>query len=387
MKFIENNKTLLASGLALAVFVFAGEYALASIPKTVELNIDETITEVETQAKTVEELLLEKGYQLDNLQVLTELDKEVKNKLQVVANTQKDVLFENQGQNLNVTTYANSVEDFLAENNITVDSDDILSPELTTKLTDSQTIRFDDVVVENYTVSEEIAFTENVEYSFDHDYGYDEVETPGVNGSKDLHMIKTIVNDVEVSNVLDTETVTLEPVEQVRVIGTRQVVEKEIERDLIENSNSSMYKGETNVIQAGSNGIKELVYENKGGEDVTLVSERVITEPVDRIVEYGTKTKAPTSPRLYSLRDLQFHGVIRWGGYKFTYYSQQVLPGGGLRIPGRHINAGGYVADGDGYIVIANDAPKGTIINTPFGYKGKVYDRGTYGNHMDVYTR
>lgn len=89
----------------------------------------------------------------------------------------------------------------------------------------------------------------------------------------------------------------------------------------------------------------------------------------------------------YSLKELQFHGVINWGGYKFTYYSQSVLPGGGLSIPGRHINAGGYVADKDGYIVLANDAPKGTIINTPFGYKGKVYDRGTYGNHFDVYTK
>lgn len=90
---------------------------------------------------------------------------------------------------------------------------------------------------------------------------------------------------------------------------------------------------------------------------------------------------------LYSLRDLRFHGVINWGGYKFTYYSQSVLPGGGLRIPGRHVNESGYVADADGYIVLANSAPIGTIIPTPFGYYGKVYDRGTYGNHFDVYTR
>lgn len=90
---------------------------------------------------------------------------------------------------------------------------------------------------------------------------------------------------------------------------------------------------------------------------------------------------------LFTLRDLQFRGIINWGGMKFTYYSQQVLPGGGLRIPGRHVNAGGFVSDGDGYIVIANSAPLGTVISTPFGYPGKVYDRGTAGNHMDVYTR
>ena len=101
----------------------------------------------------------------------------------------------------------------------------------------------------------------------------------------------------------------------------------------------------------------------------------------------SVKEKTPEAPRIYSLRDLQFQGVINWSGYKFTYYSQSVLPGPGLRIPGRHVNEAGYVADGDGYIVLANDAPKGTVIPTPFGYMGKVYDRGTVGNHFDVYTR
>lgn len=97
--------------------------------------------------------------------------------------------------------------------------------------------------------------------------------------------------------------------------------------------------------------------------------------------------KEPIAPCLYSLSDFRFQGVVYWSGYKFTYYSQSVLPGSGLRIPGRHVNDAGFVADGDGYIVLANDAPKGTIIPTPFGCYGKVYDRGTSGNHFDVYTR
>lgn len=62
-----------------------------------------------------------------------------------------------------------------------------------------------------------------------------------------------------------------------------------------------------------------------------------------------------------------------------------MLPGGGLNIPGRHVS-GGFVRDGNGYIVLANDAPKGTIIETPFG-AGMVYDRGTYGSHIDVYVQ
>ena len=89
-----------------------------------------------------------------------------------------------------------------------------------------------------------------------------------------------------------------------------------------------------------------------------------------------------STERLYSLSDFMFRGVVYWNDYKFTYYSQSVLPGGGLSIPGRHVNADGYVSDGDGYIVLAGSAPLGTVYDTPFGYQGKIYDRG---NHLDVY--
>lgn len=90
---------------------------------------------------------------------------------------------------------------------------------------------------------------------------------------------------------------------------------------------------------------------------------------------------------LYTLADFMFQGAISWGGYKFTYYSQQVLPGEGLAVPGRHVNAAGYVSDADGYVVLAGSAPKGTVFETPFGYQGKIYDRGTVGTHLDVYIR
>ena len=99
-----------------------------------------------------------------------------------------------------------------------------------------------------------------------------------------------------------------------------------------------------------------------------------------------TQTQSQSqSQSLYTLDQFMVMGVVNWNGYKYTYYSQSVLPGNGLSIPGRHVNQYGYVCDGDGYIVLANDAPKGTIFPTPFGAPGKVYDRGTSGNHLDVY--
>jgi len=78
-------------------------------------------------------------------------------------------------------------------------------------------------------------------------------------------------------------------------------------------------------------------------------------------------------------------GVNYYNGHRETWYSQKVLPGGGLQIPGRHVDNRGLVCDGDGYICVAsNDYPKGTIVETSLG-AGKVYDCGCPKNTIDIY--
>lgn len=120
-----------------------------------------------------------------------------------------------------------------------------------------------------------------------------------------------------------------------------------------------------------------------GSEDANDV------EPVEEAVDNNATNEgvafysAPQTSSSYE--EFMATGVVNSDGYKYTYYSQSVLPGGGLNIPGRHVSDG-FVRDGNGYIVLANDAPKGTIIETPFG-AGMVYDRGTVGSHIDVYVQ
>lgn len=92
------------------------------------------------------------------------------------------------------------------------------------------------------------------------------------------------------------------------------------------------------------------------------------------------------SPYLYSPSDFMVMGVLNWGGYRWTWYSQRVLPGGGLNIPGRHVDGNGYVSDGEGYICLAsNDLPYGTVVDTPLGKPGRVYDCGCASGTLDVY--
>ena len=79
-------------------------------------------------------------------------------------------------------------------------------------------------------------------------------------------------------------------------------------------------------------------------------------------------------------------GRIWYNGHTETYYSQKVLPGDGLAIPGRHIASDGTIRDADGYIVVASDDyPKGTVVETSLG-SGKVYDTGSGSGNIDLYT-
>ena len=78
-------------------------------------------------------------------------------------------------------------------------------------------------------------------------------------------------------------------------------------------------------------------------------------------------------------------GVVYYNGHRETWYSQKVLPGGGLKIPGRHVDSRGLVCDSDGYICVASsDLAKGTIVETSLGI-GKVYDSGCASGTIDIY--
>ena len=94
------------------------------------------------------------------------------------------------------------------------------------------------------------------------------------------------------------------------------------------------------------------------------------------------------SPKKYRGSYFRSAGVIWWRDQKFTWYSQRILPGYGLRIPGRHLDGQGFVCDGKGYIVLgSNTANRGKIIATPFGRYGKVYDAGAVGTYwFDCFT-
>lgn len=81
-------------------------------------------------------------------------------------------------------------------------------------------------------------------------------------------------------------------------------------------------------------------------------------------------------------------GVVYYNGHKETWYSENVLSGNRLNIPGRHVASDGTIRDIDGYIVVAAASDymsKGTTLMTTLG-PAKVYDTARDFGNIDIYT-
>lgn len=121
----------------------------------------------------------------------------------------------------------------------------------------------------------------------------------------------------------------------------------------------------------------------------TTTTVKLTTKPVKTTKPKETEAqveKSETSETLYSASEFMNMGVIYWNDWRWTWYSEKVLPGGGLNIPGRYVDSSGYICDENDYICLsASSLGKGTIILTPFGKSGKVYDTGCASDTIDVY--
>lgn len=125
---------------------------------------------------------------------------------------------------------------------------------------------------------------------------------------------------------------------------------------------------DTNENLSKENGLKKIEYVSVGGYDHIVMK---YSEP------YNLFSNALTSWR----------GAQYFGGHKETYYSERVLPGYGLRIPGRHVADDGTIRDEEGYIAVAADPAfmsRGSTLMTSLG-PAKVYDTGCAYGTIDIY--
>ena len=214
---------------------------------------------------------------------------------------------------------------------------------------------------------------------------YSHVKADTLTSNKDLKVASSIVNVKSVVSIVNSVTKEEKAAIEAKKAEEEKAAAEKAKKEAEEKEAAEKAKAEAEKAKKEAEEKAAAAEKAKKEAEEKEAAEKAKREDEERIAAELEAQKSAKTEKLFGLDDFMFRGVVYWNGYKFTYYSEKVLPGGGLRIPGRHVNADGYVADEEGYIVLAGDAPMGTVFETPFGYKGKIYDRGTSGNHLDVY--
>lgn len=155
------------------------------------------------------------------------------------------------------------------------------------------------------TETEEIPFTSREEKNADLPEGTRNIKTPGQKGEKTIVYTVTYVDGKETKREKKSETVTKQPVEEVVEVGTKKAAVVTTQELTVTEpipygeqtvTNPDLPEGTRNVKTPGENGEKTVVYTITLTDGVETKrekkSETVTKQPVDKVIEIGTKKAA-----------------------------------------------------------------------------------------------
>lgn len=125
------------------------------------------------------------------------------------------------GQQVTVYTQAKTIAELLKEKGITLAANDTISAVPTTPITAGMTIQIWRNGVQTVTQEQDIPFTTRQVQDTSQPVGYSQVQTPGTVGKEEVTYQINMQNGQEVSRTVIQTVVTQQPSEQVEVVGTK----------------------------------------------------------------------------------------------------------------------------------------------------------------------
>ncbi|GAA4433653.1 resuscitation-promoting factor [Georgenia halophila] len=257
----------------------------------------------------------------------------------VAAQAHKTVEVEVNGQARTVSTWAGSVDGLLADQNIEIGPHDLLAPGGDTALSDDAeivvrtarqvTVEVDGeprqiwttAMTQSDIVSRQFESGRNVTLTASRSFDRTALELPLViDGEAEVvadgeTSRVQLEGSADVADALEAADVELNKKDHVDIAsaddGTVQVIvtrvvngerteTEPIDFETVERNDSSLYEGETRVVQEGAPGERTRTFATitVGGKErtSTLVSNEVTTEPVDRIIAVGTAERPAPEP-------------------------------------------------------------------------------------------
>lgn len=224
------NKTwkFIVLGL-LIVFVAAalllGFYLNQETEYNVNLNLNNNVTDIVTEANTVEELLLKEDISLEkdtyiNVSLGTELD----DNMNIVINSPKTYTISIGNDEFDVQSIHTTVEEVLSDNGITIAEKDYTYPALNSEISQGNRVELYSVrdIVE--TEEEFIPYERVVRKNKNLDLGIEKIVQEGKDGLKEIHISREYVNGKLAGENIVKEEVINEPVTNIVEKGTKAMM-------------------------------------------------------------------------------------------------------------------------------------------------------------------
>ncbi|MDR1825170.1 MAG: ubiquitin-like domain-containing protein [Bifidobacteriaceae bacterium] len=267
--------------VAVTLVAAGGLVGFGAAHKSVTLVVDGHATEVTTFSGSVGGVLAQQGVTVSDRDLVAPgLDAAVPRDGEIVVRTARPLSLVIDGEAKTVWTTAATVEDALADLGVRADevnlsvsrsaSVDRLSDAVTVLTPKAITIKADGVTLDTSTTAATIG---------------EALTQAGVSLGAD-----DVVYPVTTAEAWDGAAITV-----TRAQVTSGTVSEVLPFEHVEQDDSSMYKGESKVIQEGQAGEHLVTYEitTAGGQEVsrTVTMDVIVAEPVDEIVAIGTKAK------------------------------------------------------------------------------------------------
>lgn len=266
--------------------------------KTIFINVDGGTKKYVTEAATVAEVLNEFGITLGDKDEVSEgLDAQLENSMNIVIWRNRIINVTESGTTTSYDVYATNVRRALKEAGITLGDDDVVEPGLATKLGETTDISISRVEYKTETKTEAIAFETEEKYTDDLYEGDQQVKTEGKEGEKEVTYKDKYVDGELVKSKVKSEKVTLEPVNKIVLIGTKQKSISESAGSATEPPTQGSTSGNTFTDMYGN----EIAYKNvmtgqctaysdPGGITSLGLATQVGIVAVDpNVIPYGTK--------------------------------------------------------------------------------------------------
>jgi uncharacterized protein YabE (DUF348 family) len=275
------RKQTVVGVLSLVLFVAIISFVAFQVTKStvaIEAN-GETLLEVSTHSKTVQDLFDKEGLKVSEYDKLSpSLDTEIVDGMTIKWEQAKEVTISVDGTQSNLWTTEKLVKNILEEANIEVAEHDIVSQGLDTEVGADNKIDIQkafQVTLVDGLEKRQVWSTSTTVANFLKQQEINLGEYDRVNKEQEY----VITPDDEIAVV--------------RVEKVTDVVEESIAFATEKKNDSSILKGKEKVVQEGKTGSKQKTFEvvKENGKEVTrtLQSEKVISEPITKVVNVGTK--------------------------------------------------------------------------------------------------